>query len=973
MGLTPAEIELVNLFSHELDSNADEKLARMKHLIVIENANINQLYSRNNYDSYKYPLFWELKYRPKFIFQLADAQLINFNMKDTKGYSILESILNEAAQTSDLMHPAAKELIEYLCKNLPLESFTDESPVLKNFSAIHYLIYIKPSYHLLDLLLARGIKLPLPKITLDLYKNIDDYIDSICKTADFYLAYQADPSIIYLRGKDNKSIIFYLLSETDHSHGQRNLSYLLQKHPNMLFDKDDNNSTALHFAALKCNDIDIKVFETIIIPALYQVENPNVSLLDYFGYTALHYLIIQNANIDLLDDFLSASIGYKIKFVENILQLPTDILQEKTAYFYYNNEIEPPSWFCRIMNPTMIDLDLSEYIQAINVLEPLQTMRNYDREPYIKEIAHVLFEVLENYVTLNSSGINTLSESGATALFFALKNQNIQAAKTLLDYGANPTIYGDIKNNPIFIIDLLLQYEEISEYIQQGLRILRKLATIDYAEKQFNYGDFDTVINICSQIKSNNPNYAKAQELMGFALVMKGLDDETISNHQEKMRILALPYYIRSVQNGGTQLQGMRDQALRNIYHLPEDATPETLDEKAMQFMQEMMAASKIQKSWSKYQGKYTNSPHENPTFIELFHKLDYRNIAHVIIENITPKQKELLSKHLQSIILYAIQENFHELEQSAIDKDLEIHTLDAVNTLRELSQLGSDYASFKLLCFMNEIKQAEKLEMALRLANSKQCAYQLEAIHFLDRYNIYVDVELTADLSTLIISEIFKKINDERVSEVQWLIERFKPDLNQLYQIPTFKNIKHSIMEYAASANNNPQLLEVLVRNGADLNLQHKNRSPLSEAVISGKLLNVIKLIELGANANIDAPGAYDINKKSIIARSLEQWLTAYKSSIKDRFLITQALVQAGARVTAADLEYTKKIQREAARYPESYLKDLDGGINCYVNLIETALQSQENKRNLFLFNESKQDRGQEDPENDAGPNLTK
>ena len=128
-----------------------------------------------------------------------------------------------------------------------------------------------------------------------------------------------------------------------------------------------------------------------------------------------------------------------------------------------------------------------------------------------------------------------------------------------------------------------------------------------------------------------------------------------------------------------------------------------------------------------------------------------------------------------------------------------------------------------------------------------------------------------------------------------------------------------------------------------------------------------------MGANANIDAPGAYDINKKSIISRSLEQWLTAYKSSIKDRFLITQALVQAGARVTAADLEYTKKIQREAARYPESYFKDLDGGINCYVNLIETALQSQENKRNLFLFNESKQDRGQEDPENDAGPNLTK
>lgn len=53
------------------------------------------------------------------------------------------------------------------------------------------------------------------------------------------------------------------------------------------------------------------------------------------------------------------------------------------------------------------------------------------------------------------SDINVLSDAGETPFCVALKNSNLKMADYLLDFGSDPTLYSDEKNDPFSVIDKL--------------------------------------------------------------------------------------------------------------------------------------------------------------------------------------------------------------------------------------------------------------------------------------------------------------------------------------------------------------------------------------------------------------------------------------------------------------------------------------------------------------------------------------
>jgi ankyrin repeat protein len=53
----------------------------------------------------------------------------------------------------------------------------------------------------------------------------------------------------------------------------------------------------------------------------------------------------------------------------------------------------------------------------------------------------------------NNAGLNTLSTSGSTALFYAINQCNFQGAFSLLNAGADPTVYGSEDRSPIAMLD----------------------------------------------------------------------------------------------------------------------------------------------------------------------------------------------------------------------------------------------------------------------------------------------------------------------------------------------------------------------------------------------------------------------------------------------------------------------------------------------------------------------------------------
>lgn len=187
------------------------------------------------------------------------------------------------------------------------------------------------------------------------------------------------------------------------------LQAALEKNPNLITEKDDEGKTLLHHAAKIGLE---KNFQTAkgILEKLFEMPELDFNLKDNKGNTPMHVAALCCVDKEckrLFYIYLQEATRRNFDF--SILGHDRKTILQLTMLQVYN------------------DKDLGKMPQA--------------------------YQLLNGNNNVTDPGLNVLSASGATAFFYAVRSNFIDEMKRLLDAGADPTLFGSKKRDPLLIID----------------------------------------------------------------------------------------------------------------------------------------------------------------------------------------------------------------------------------------------------------------------------------------------------------------------------------------------------------------------------------------------------------------------------------------------------------------------------------------------------------------------------------------
>lgn len=185
-------------------------------------------------------------------------------------------------------------------------------------------------------------------------------------------------------------------------------------------------------------------------------ENPDfITELDENGETFLHHVarmgcLMGTSNaLKILEVLFSLSnINFNIKDINGNTPL-------HLAALYCSDRVT-----CKCVFPALIKkasecgFDFSTLGQGgQSVLHIAAKVSYVDRRRFFEARVNSVLNVIKN---VKDPGLNVLSSSGSTALYYAINHLHFEEAESLLDAGANPGLCGSSERNPFTMIEELI-------------------------------------------------------------------------------------------------------------------------------------------------------------------------------------------------------------------------------------------------------------------------------------------------------------------------------------------------------------------------------------------------------------------------------------------------------------------------------------------------------------------------------------
>lgn len=928
------------------------------------------------------PLFWKLTHRPheEKLIHLLDVGKLDGDIKNKQGHSLLELLLQD---TDNYI-----ELITCLIRTLPREALS--RPILSKdrfnkdrtfHRPLAKALLIGPHYHLIDLIEARGVSLPLPSKKREDFDSVSHYFRYLEGNVEFYLAYKDNPELLRLRGDASETIVFHMLENDSDRISCCNLAYLLKQNPKVLLDKDQNNSTPVHVATERCvrDYMNTVIFPSMIIPALQKLPEFDYSQLNAKGQSPLHNLARASCQrrffsvSNRLPEFLYRMYACDLKISETPPKTPNPLNTSRTAIFYLDKQREIPQWTCNLTEKETISIIVFNPEDDVSLaLNHLSTLKDDKQQHEIMtKYAQTLFQGLSDYIEITSIDVNVFSSSGSTPFYYAVNFQNFDAAYSLLANGANPLLSANPDRDPINMIDRFLvelkdalfqpKWGQKNETIQRNIEkwnALRKAATIGYAERLIMKGDVENSVLACKRVRKNDAGYEQAQYLLAEILLNKAMDEAFSSEQKANLHYLVLPYYINA-SGKDKALVARRDRFLRKMYQLSETTPAEEMQLFVDQFKRETKAAEMIQRIFRKSQQV------SKPVAEKAIHKpkavFDYLSDLTIVLEklenlygdisSLSEKQHNLLIQRLKSIIGDAVIHNDVENEKIALDllvglyqemeycnpEKAEVLSNQIMVIMDELAEKGSCQASlFAVSVYEKEAENAvykEKIkDHLLRLVDSHDFEKKIKALETLEHdYQLKIPCEISPQLFGYLSDKI---VNDTQGMEpsneawVKWAITFFQLDPN---------GIQHdgfSLMR-AAAGYASKDMMHFLVENKGDINHQSGGMTPLEQALQAGNANNVDFLLGLGAKI--------DVSNVLLLEEAINNGAAVYGTSFEQRFQIFKRLITEGVAVSDTALKNAETLQERfrSCNVPAKIA-------TAYVPLIKDALEKQTNVASL-------------------------
>jgi ankyrin repeat protein len=466
-------------------------------------------------------------------------------------------------------------MVKHLLKD-PINADPTTRDTQSGGNALHTAVTYTPETEIIDLLLAH------PKVNVD---DVDGDGESALhraarvsdvKAVQKLLEKGANPSVMNKEGWSPLHVAAFRGNETEII----DLILQAQKHNHVDDDKSENGATALHYAAASSNEI---ITQHLIN------KGADLHSRDKNGDLPLHYAVFAAENMKNIDLLLQK-------------------LKDADMLFHYRNDDQ--LLYNVFRNQHLLGAEIAARLKAINRIQKPQSLADK-----ILEVLHRVIEIPANllrktikkvktfffYFTLDNLlvrlrianaknsqeideilkqeeiGINNSDENGETPLFLAIRANNVNAVRCLLEKGADPTRRNNNGLTPfqvatiqpednVDILDLLLANDkvDINDGGKSGYTLLHlAMATSDVTTVRFllSKGANPNVADQNGATPLHVAAYcADTTDVLGLILEKK----EVVINRLDNDGQTALHYAVRGkrVNNVGYLLENGADRTI---------------------------------------------------------------------------------------------------------------------------------------------------------------------------------------------------------------------------------------------------------------------------------------------------------------------------------------------------------------------------------------------------------------------------